>query len=143
MEKIYLCEIEENEMIRYSKTIEDYSITIKKPQYLGTGGFISIGDTEGYVTQIDENGNKISPTGMYISLYIWPGYFGKYELGIDFYDEVNGIWEQVEVTKELKVLNTENLDDEYVKDLNNLISENKDEILTMISIVEKTFNIKI
>lgn len=139
----YIDDIEEKDMLRYFKDVDDYTITLKMPAYLGSGGFISVARTEGYVSQLDDNGNVIAGSEMYITLYIWPKYFSDYKLGLDFYDEVNSVWEQVELTSDMELMNTDALDDEYIEYVNQLISEYDAEITKLIDIAERTLNIDI
>ena len=139
----YIDDIEEKDMLRYFKDVDDYTITLKMPAYLGSGGFVSIARTEGYVSQLDDNGNVIAGSEMYITLYIWPKYFSDYKLGLDFYDEVNSVWEQVELTSDMELMNTDTLDDEYIEYVNKLISEHNTEITKLIDIAERTLNIDV
>ena len=65
---------------------------------------------------------------MYITLYIWPKYFSDYKIGLDFYDEANSIWEQVELTSDMELMNTDDLDDAFVEYILQLISDYQNEI---------------
>lgn len=143
LDATYIDGIEEKDLLRYMKEVGDYTITMKMPAYLGRGGFVSVARTEGYVTKLDDDGNIIEGSDMYITLYAWPKYFTDYKIGVDFYDEVNSVWEQVEFTSEMKMMNTEALDDEYIEYVTQLISEYNDEITELISIAEQTLGISI
>ncbi len=141
LEAQYVEGIEEADMLRYAKTVDGYSVTLKMPNYLGSGGFISVEKEEGYVSQLDENGNIIGDNGLNITLFIWPQYFGKYELGLDFFDEVNSIWEQVAIRPDLSLANAEDMDEAYIAYINELISENQEEIDKLIAIAENTLDV--
>lgn len=136
-------ENEDKDMLRYTKEIDDYTISMKLPEYLGSGGFISIAKTSGYEATLDDEGNIVESSDMYITLYIWPKYFSDYKLGLDFYDEANSIWEQVEFTSKMKIMNADNLDDAYIENILELISENKDEINSLICVANENLNINI
>jgi hypothetical protein len=80
---------------------------------------------------------------MYITLFIWPEYFSDYKIGLDFFDEFNGVWEQVEFTSAMEMTNTEALDDEYIEYITQLVSEYNEEITKLIDIAEQTLEISI
>ena len=62
---------------------------------------------------------------------------------IDFYDEANSIWEQVELTPNMEMMNTDALDDAYIDYILQLISEHQDEINELIGIAGKNIDINI
>jgi hypothetical protein len=80
---------------------------------------------------------------MYITLFIWPEYFSDYKIGLDFFDEFNGVWEQVEFTSAMEMTNTEALDDEYIEYIMQLVSEYNEEITKLIDIAEQTLEISV
>lgn len=139
----YIDDIEEADRLRYTKEIGDYTITMKMPSYLGSGGFVSVGKTDGYITVTDDEGNIVDSSDMCITLFIWPKYFSDYKIGLDFYDEVNSIMEQVEFTSSLEMMHTDTLDDEFVEYINQLVSEYEDEIMYLIHLAEETLEIDI
>lgn len=132
-----------SDLLRYTKDVDEYTITMKMPAYLGLGGFVSVAKTEGYVVRLDDDGNIIEGSDMYITLYIWPKFFKDYKIGLDFYDEINSVWEQVEFTSEMEMMNTENLDDDYIKYVEELVAKYSDEINELIGVAEKTLEINI
>ena len=138
MEVTYLFgENDDKDMLRYTKEVDDYTISMKLPEYLGSGGFISIAKTTGYEATLDDNGNIVESSEMYITLYIWPKYFSDYKVGLDFYDEVNSIWEQVELTSDMELMNADALDDVYIDNISNLIIENKDDVNDLIRVANE------
>lgn len=139
----YIDDIEEADRLRYTKEIGDYTITMKMPSYLGSGGFVSVGKTDGYITVTDDEGNIVDSSDMCITLFIWPKYFSDYKIGLDFYDEVNSIMEQVEFTSNLEMMHTDTLDDEFVEYINQLVAEYEDEIMYLIHLAEETLEIDI
>lgn len=143
LEATYLDGDKDDDMLRYTKEVGDYSISLKMPEYLGSGGFVSIAKTSGYVVSLDGKENIIESSEMYIALYIWPKYFSDYKIGLDFYDEANSIWEQVELTSDMELMNTDDLDDAFVEYILQLISDYQNEINKLIGIAEENLDIEI
>lgn len=143
LETTYSLGEDDDDMLRYTKEVGDYTISMKMPEYLGSGGFVSIAKTSGYEVSLDDEENIMESSGMYITLYIWPKYFNDYKIGLDFYDEANSIWEQVELTSDMELMNTDDLDDAYVEYILQLISDHQDEINELICIAEENIDIKI
>lgn len=143
LEVTYLFEEDDDEMMRYTKEIGDYIVSMKMPEYLGLGGFVSIAPTAGYTVSEDDEGNIIESSEMYVTLYIWPKFFIDYKIGLDFYDEANLIWEQVELTSDMELMNTDNYDDAYVEYILQLMSDHQDEINEMIHIASENMGIGI
>lgn len=143
LEATYLDGDKDDDMLRYTKEVGDYTISLKMPEYLGSGGFVSIAKTSGYVVSLDGKENIIESGEMYIALYIWPKYFSDYKIGLDFYDEANSIWEQVELTSDMELMNTDDLDDAFVEYILQLISDYQNEINKLIGIAEENLDIEI
>ena len=134
---------EDDDMLRYTKEVGDYTISMKMPEYLGRGGFVSVAKTAGYTVKLDDNGNIIESSEMYMTLYIWPEYFSGYKIGLDFYDEANSIFEQVELNSDMVPLNIDDLDDDYVEYILKMISEYQDEINELINVINENTDIDI
>lgn len=143
LEATYLFGENDDDMLRYTQEIGDYTISLKMPEYLGSGGFVSIAKTSGYSISLDDDGNTLEASEMYITLYIWPKYFSDYKIGLDFYDEANSIWEQVELTSDMELMNTDDLDDAFVEYILQLISDYQNEINKLIDIAEENLDIEI
>lgn len=143
LEATYLDGDKDDDMLRYTKEVGDYTISLKMPDYLGSGGFVSIAKTSGYVVSLDGKESIIESSEMYITLYIWPKYFSDYKIGLDFYDEANSIWEQVELTSDMELMNTDDLDDAFVEYILQLISDYQNEINKLIGIAEENLDIEI
>ena len=143
LEATYLDGDKDDDMLRYTKEVGDYTISLKMPEYLGSGGFVSIAKTSGYVVSLDGKENIIESSEMYIALYIWSKYFSDYKIGLDFYDEANSIWEQVELTSDMELMNTDDLDDAFVEYILQLISDYQNEINKLIGIAEENLDIEI
>lgn len=143
LEATYFDGDNDDDMLRYTKEVGDYTISLKMPEYLGSGGFVSIAKTSGYVVSLDGKESIIESSEMYITLYIWPKYFSDYKIGLDFYDEANSIWEQVELTSDMELMNTDDLDDAFVEYILQLISDYQNEINKLIGIAEENLDIEI
>ena len=143
LEAVYLFGEDDDDMLRYTKEVGDYTISMKMPSYLGSGGYVSIARTSGYTVSTDDEGNIIESSEMYITLFIWPKYFSDYKIGLDFYDESNSLWEQIELTSDMEIMNTDFLDDAYVEKILKLISENRDEINELIRIARENIDVNI
>ena len=143
LEATYLDGDNDDDMLRYTKEVGDYTISLKMPEYLGSGGFVSIAKTSGYVVSLDGKENIIESSEMYITLYIWPKYFSDYKIGLDFYDEANSIWEQGELTSDMELMNTDDLDDAFVEYILQLISDYQNEINKLIGIAAENLDIEI
>lgn len=129
--------------IHYNKVVDEYIFSLKMPSYLGEGGFLSVGNKEGIVTEMDSKNNVIGSNGLYVSLYIWPQYWGKYKMGVDFYDEAAEIWEQVYIDSDLNIISAETLESKQVEYLQSLISENQEEIQNLIEAAENLWDIEL
>ncbi len=143
LDATYLDDIKEPDRLRYTKEIGDYTITMKMPSYLGSGGFVSVAPTVQSITILDEQGNIIGSNGMCVTLFIWPKYFSDYKIGLDFYDEMNCIAEQIEFTSDMEIMHTDTLDDAYIEYINLLMSEYADEIINLIYIAEEVLETEI
>lgn len=127
--------------ISYYKIVENQKCILGMPSYLGTGGQLCVSCKDGYIPQYDANGNIIDDNGVLISLYIWPQFFGGYELGIDFYSELEGIWTQVYIDADLNLTETENLDTLVISESEKLIAEYADEIQNLIDVAKEVWGI--
>ena len=127
--------------VRYTTTVDNYSFVLKMPAYLGEGGFLSVGDTDGIVTEIDSNNSIVSSNGTVITLFIWPQRFEGYQMGVDFYDEATGLWEQVYIESDLTIASAENLDGQYIQYLEELLSDYATEIQDLIGAAETFWEI--
>lgn len=127
---------------RYVRDEGGYHFELKMPEYLGRGGFISVAKEEGAITYYDETGTITGSNGMFVSLYIWPKYFGKYKMGIDLYDEVERVSEQIVITDDIQVVVNGDYDDEYIQYLQDLLNENYDEIIRLINVADTLLKIR-
>jgi len=128
---------EETKGVHYRKEIDGYTYLLSMTAYLLNSGFFSIEKSDGYVVELDSDGNAISDNGVHVSLFIWPKTFGGYEYGVDIYSEIEGIWEQIHINCEGDYIpeNDGNLElNEY---LSSVIDNYHDEIVTMLNLAKK------
>jgi hypothetical protein len=141
LEAEYLLGEESNDALRYTKEVGEYTILMKPPAYLGSGGFISVSKASSREVSLDDEGNILGSGGMDITLFIWPKYFSGCEIGLFFQDEASSVWYQVYVTADLELKNTDGLENDDAENILRLISENRDEINEMLRIAEENTDI--
>lgn len=142
LEVTYLSDEESNDALRYTKEVGDYKISMKLPDYLGSGGYLSISKIASYEVSLDDEGNILESSGTDITLFIWPKYFSGYKMGVFFYNEANSIWYQVYVNSDLELTNTYD-SEEDTENILKLLSENQDEIKELIRIAKENLEIDI
>ena len=143
LEKGYSGDVENEKMLKYGTTVGEYQIALKMPEYLGSGGFVSVSKPEEFVVEQNEMGETTTRSDASISLFIWPNYFSGFDLGVWYFDFVGESDEQIMITQNLDLANAEELDPEYVAHARQLIEANKDKIQEMFEVAEKTLEIKL
>ena len=137
----YLEEDGETGIKRYFLEVGEYTVSLKMPTYLSEGGYICISRTRGYTGVLGEPGEILEGDDLLVSIYIWPKYFKGYTVGIEFMDDYNSIWEQVEVDSNLEIIDSEEY--ENLELILKLMEENADEINLLVSIAEENLGIDI
>lgn len=128
----------------YYIIVDDYTLAVRMPEYLGYGGSLTVERTEGYRVYSDENNNPISDNGMAICLHIWPRPFVSYELGLTcmrdktFGDEVTG---QFEINEDWSLVNTEYMDDEEITKIEDMFAKHSEEIQHLFDLAEEVWGI--
>lgn len=126
---------------RFIKEVGDYIFLLKKPSYLGEGGFISVSKSEGYVVIYDKDNTPVSSNGMSVTLFLWPKRYHGYKIGIDLHDMIENIWEQIVIDETLTVISDNNMDDELIYHLQQLINEYSSEIEELLQVSQEVFKI--
>ena len=142
LNEYYAMGIEEPEMRRYGKEVDEYQISMKMPAYLGTGGFVSVGPRE-ITVDVDEDGTQYGePT---FGLFIYPKWFSGFQLVVGVNNAVTGEAYFISVTPNLDLTQEfeEALDPEEAEQWRQLIAEHLDDIKKMIAIAEKTLEIEL
>lgn len=128
--------------IRYQKEIDGYKYDSSMPDYLCFSGVLSVGSIDGSVVNMDGNGEIVGSNGLDITIFIWPGVFGKCEYGVDFYDEAADIWEQVMIDSDINYLPEDKGNVEVIEYIEGLISENYEEINKMLTGAKQLWDLK-
>ena len=120
----------------YSKTIDGYVCKLKMPSYLGTGGFLTVGDKDAHMVVFDEAGNVVEEDELSVTLHIWPKFFGKVKYGISF--RTNSTLTQVYVDSNGNYIRSENNEENLEKN-EALIQQYKSEIKKMFEIAKQVW----
>ena len=126
--------------VAYQKEVNGYLLQISTPAYLSYGGNMTVGNSEGYVVEIDESGNEVESQEMYISLYIWPKTFGEYEYGVDFMGP-DDFWTQLMITPDIHYVRNENNEEAYNDEQEALITKYRDQIQELLDAADAQWNI--
>lgn len=122
----------------------DYIIVLKKPGFLGEGGFIHIGDKEGMVIFLDEDWNEIGQNkDMYIDLFFYPEFGGGYRTAIIFDDGDKSwwVWLTPELTYNYDLYDSADRPAEEIAHLEQLLTDYREEISSMIDITKEIWDI--
>lgn len=104
----------------YQKTIGEYTIRLRMPNYLLDNGNFGIDKTVDLTGQTEPGANKIG-------LYIPPKFFGKYDLSITVINDQKDIFVTLGVDENFKYLPPEWMTEEEIAMHQALIDENKEE----------------
>lgn len=142
LDEYYLMGIDEPKYRRYGKEVDGYQIGMKMPDYLGTGGFVSVDQGE-IIVDVDEEGNQYSETS--VALFIYPKWFSGFEYVVNINNVVTGEMFFISVTPEMDLTQEyeEALDPGEAEQSRQIIAEHQEEIKNMIDIAEKTLEIDI
>lgn len=124
----------------------DYVIVLKKPGFLGEGGFIHVGSKERMVIFLDENWNEIGQNKeIYIDLFFYPKFGGGYQSAIVFDDGEHSwwLWLKPELTYNYELYNSALRPPEEIAYLEQLLADYKTEIVNMIDVTKNIWNIDI
>lgn len=122
----------------------DYMIVLKKPGFLGDGGFIHIGDKEGMVIFLDEDWNEIGQNkDMCIDLFFYPQFGGGYRMAVIFDDGDESWWAWLtpELTYNYDLYNAAERPAEEIAHLEQLLAEYRQEIVDLIDVANEVWNI--
>lgn len=122
----------------------EYMIVLKKPGFLGEGGFIHIGDKEGMVIFLDEDWNEIGQNkDMYIDLFFYPEFGGGYRSAIIFDDGEKSwwVWLTPELTYNYDLYDSANRPSEEIAYLEQLLADYRDEVTDLIEVAKEVWGI--
>lgn len=122
----------------------DYMIILKKPAFLGEGGFIHIGDKEGMVIFLDEDWREIGKNkDMCLDLFFYPEFGGGYRSAIVFDDGDKSwwVWLTPELTYNYDLYDSANCPADEIAYLEQLLIDYREEITNLIDVVKEVWNI--
>ena len=133
-------------MTKASHTLEygEYQVVLKKPGFLGGGGFVHIGPREGMVIFLDEDWNEIGQsTEMCVDLFFYPQFGGGYESAVIFDDGKNTWWTWLtpELGYNYDLYNSADAPAEEIAHLESLLEEYHDEVSSLVSAAEELWAI--
>lgn len=121
----------------------DYAVLLKKPGFLGEGGFVHIGNQFGMTFFVDEDGNLIgADKDMYVDLFFYPEFGGGYR-GMVMFDDGHTLW-RMWITPELTYsyeLNEENRPKEEIAKKEALLEEYREEVEALVNVAEEIWGI--
>lgn len=124
----------------------DHMIVLKKPGFLGDGGFIHVGDKDGMVIFLDENYNEIGQNKeMYFDLFFYPEFGGGYRYAL-IMDDGNvswWVWLTPDLTYNYGLYNAANRPEEEIAYIEQLLVEYREEIVGLFDTVEEVWGIKL
>lgn len=121
----------------------DYAVLLKKPGFLGEGGFVHIGNQFGMTVFIDESGNVVGQDkDMYVDLFFYPEFGGGYRSMVMFSDG-HTLW-TVQITPELTYnyeLSEENRPKKEIERKEALLAEYREEVEALVNVAEEIWGI--
>jgi len=122
----------------------DYMIVLKKPGFLGEGGFIHIGDKEGMVIFLDEYWNEIGQNkDLQIDLFFYPEFGGGYRSAIMFDDgeKKRWVWLTAELTYNYDLYDSASRPAEEIAYCEQLLADYRGEISALIDVAKEVWGI--
>lgn len=122
----------------------DYMIVLKKPGFLGEGGFVHIGDKERMVIFLDEDWNEIGQNKqMYIDLFFYPEFGGGFKTAIIFDDGDKPwwVWLTPELTYNYDLYDSANRPAEEIAYLEQLLADYREEVSALIDVAKEVWRI--
>ena len=128
----------------HSLEYQDYMVVLKKPGFLGGGGFVRIGDKEGMVIFLDENWNQVGQNQeMHFDLFFYPQFGGGYQTAVLIDDGKESWW--IWLTKDLSynydLYRSADQPAEEIAYEEKLLAEHRAEIQNLIDIAKEIWNI--
>ena len=121
----------------------DYAVLLKKPGFLGEGGFVHIGNQFGMTFFVDESGNVIGQDkDMYVDLFFYPEFGGGYR-GMVMFEDGHTLW-TVYLTPELTYdheANGENRPKKEIAKKEALLEEYREEVEALVKVAEEIWGI--
>ncbi len=126
--------------VDYHTSVNGLGFTVKKPTYLGYGGFLKVGSTTPHIVEVDEKGNIVGSNGLGICLFVWPD-AGIIKYGVSFQDETEELFMQIYIDEDLNYLPKDIKNTELNDKAKKLIKENYDVIKTYLDAAQKMWGL--
>lgn len=133
---------EEDGMIYYEKTVDDYFFTVKRPGYMDFTGYLTVGDKNGSWININESGEITGSSELYIELNIIPDVWGNFRYRLWFSDEQNDIDYFVFIDKDYNYLPSKTATDKVIATKSKIVKDNMDEIKRLMTAADTMWEIR-
>lgn len=119
---------------RYELKKDDCICQLKMPEYLGSGGYLTVQKAINVIYEIDDNGNIVNKDEKTVILHIWPQKFGGYTYGVSVISgaEVR----QININADCSVVPQKNGNTELDEYNTQIISENSYDIMHLFEIAK-------
>ena len=125
--------------------VGNHRIVLKRPGFLGEGGFVRVGDKEGMVIFLDEEHNQIGQNKeVWIDLFFYPELGGgyRYALSIDDGKKSWWTWLTPELTYNYDLYDAASRPAEEIETVEQLLVDHQDEIMSLFDTVKKVWGIE-
>ena len=122
----------------------DYGIVLKKPGFLGGGGFVRIGPSEGLYFILDEDWNVVvQNTDMCVDLFFYPQPGGGYHCAVMFDDgqEMQWVWITPELTYNYDLYDSAEAPAEEIAHLEQLLADYREDIAALTDVAKEVWGI--
>ena len=122
----------------------NYVVVLKKPGFLGDGGFVHIGDREGMVIFLNEAWEEIGQNKeMCIDLFFYPQFGGGYRTAVIFDDgnETWWVWLTPELTYNYDLYSSSERPAEEIAHLEQLLVDYHEEVADLVNVAKEVWNI--
>ena len=124
----------------------NYLTILKKPGFLGGGGFVHIGPRESMVIFLDENMREVGQNmDMCVDLFFYPQFGGGYEAAVILDDggELWWAWITPELGYNYDLYNSADAPPEEIAHLEQLLEDHHEEVADLVDAAEELFEIEL
>ena len=125
--------------------VGEHRIVLKKPGFLGEGGFIHVGAKEGMVIFLDEEYNQIGQNkDVWINLFFYPEFGGGYNFALIIEDGEHSWWTWLtpELTYNYDLYDAANRPEEEIEYIEQLLIDHHGEIVNLFQTVNDVWGIE-
>lgn len=123
---------------------DDYPVILKKPGFLGEGGFVHVAYTTGHYIYLDDDWKQIGQNSdTYIDLFFYPKFGGGYEAAVMIEKQDGTVWAWLtpELGLDLERHGADNLNKGQIDDLEYLLKHHHKQITDLVETAERFFEI--